>query len=176
MTEEQVTAILSSVAAGESVERSCEAVGTSAGALWTYRRANPAVDAELSKARAAGMHALMDKVLDVTRALVDVDNKGVPRRALPQVPPKLLKLGIDSALRVAGKLNPKDYGDRVEHKHTHGIDLASVLALADARVRTLDARRTVYIGDARVVPDEEAAGLDALGLGPPCDAGGAGGG
>lgn len=141
VTEAQAHSILEIVADGESIKRAAELVGTTAPAVWNYRLKNPAFDVVLDKARREGMTALMDRVLDVTRACIDVDSTGRPVRPLPAVPPRLLSTAIDAAIRVAGKINPDKYGDRLNHVHTHKVDLLSVLRAADARLAAAEARR-----------------------------------
>lgn len=160
--------ILADVQGGESLKAACLRQGTTDKAMWFYRERNPDYNARLVAARREGMDSLIDRVLDVSRACIDVDNEGKPLRPLPQVSSKLLKLGIDAALRVAGKINPDKYGDKVQHQHAHSLDLASVLALADQRLRALDSKRASLVIDGKGVRvrDDEQDERALLGLGP----------
>ncbi len=161
VSDQQAESFVLEVQEGESLKRASAMHGATAKALWHYRERHPEFDQRLLKARREGMHNIVDRVLDVSRAMIDVDNEGKPVRPLPQVSSKLLKLGIDAALRVAGKINPTEYGDKVQHTHTHALDLASVLAAADARMRQLEAGRgRVIEGKGVVVEERSLLGLD----------------
>jgi hypothetical protein len=137
-----------------------------------WASANPEFSSALRDARKAGAAGLLDMAHS---AVVDAlgEDSGAQQvdsdagRALARVQPRLIRIGIDGALRLAAKLDPDAFGDRINVKD-QTLPIAAILAAADARAAALrSARAPLTIeGEARRVPSEEevAAGRALLGL------------
>jgi len=93
---------------------------------------------QYAKARELQADTLFDEIIDIAD---DSTNDWMERDGGLEVNGEHIqrtRLRIDTRKWMAGKLRPKKYGERIEHEHNVGSDLAALIAARRARVAELD--------------------------------------
>ncbi len=103
--------VLERMANGEILSAICKDIGYKPGAFSMLAERNAEFSERYARARQAQAHAL---AMDVVRI---ADEEPDPARA---------RVRCDARKWVAARLDPKNYGDRMQHDHMHEIDPQAV--------------------------------------------------
>lgn len=118
-----IEAALQSIATGQSLNAFCKANNYPYMTVSHWLSADDVVSSARENAVRLGTHYLAGECLDIADELSDakrmpldpaLDGNGDNLNAKVQV----AKLRIDTRMRLIGKWNRKDYGDKQEHEHT----------------------------------------------------------
>ena len=151
MDQTKAERVLAMVAAGRTLTAAARAVGVDRDTIYRWRAENEGFAVGLREARRGGAEAVLDMAQDaIVEALeqpAQVDGTAPPR---PLRDARLMRAGTDGALRLAAKLDPERYGDKLSLA-VIPLPLGAVLIAADARARELAAERAP-----RVIEGESA--------------------
>lgn len=114
-----VQLILGKLAQGDTLEALLYLHEIDVKAWKTTVKSVPGLQDQVQLAQAQGIHALAASVLDIAETEPDV---------------KRARVKIDAVKWFVSKKNPKEYGDRVHHEHTHTINLQAAMGEARDRV------------------------------------------
>ncbi len=145
MTEEKLSTILSLIAEGKSLREACRTVGQSYGTVQDYMRADEARFAAYRAAQKTGTHALADECLEIADEEPERDG------ATGKVDPGYVahrRLRIDTRLRLIGKWNQHDYGDKVTHAGDPDNPIKTETSLDASALSTEALRELMALRDA----------------------------
>ena len=128
LTEEQKAALtqgaLTSLAAGQSLRAFCLANKIGYATVWDLLNPEGGDNSAYARAKAAGTHYMADECIDIaddSSGDVTVDAEGNERLNNEFV--QRAKVRIDTRLRLIGKWNRRDYGDKVQLSDADGNKL-----------------------------------------------------
>lgn len=112
--------ICARLADGETLTSVCKTPGMPARqTVHMWRMRIPAFDARYARAREIGMEAMSDDVLAIADDdTLDILKDGTVNNANVQ----RARLMVDTRKFLMGKLAPHVYGERIEHKHSGGVE------------------------------------------------------
>jgi hypothetical protein len=119
------------LARGESLASVCEGKGMpGVSTVFQWIAAQPVFAEGYARARDIMAHAIFDECLAIAdEATGDIDKEGTPNNTNVQ----RAKLRIDTRFRMAGKLNPKVYSDRMEQLGANPVTINNNTLNIDAR-------------------------------------------
>ena len=117
------------MANGESLGSICrDAHMPSRGLVYYWMTFNPSIAERFARAQESQSHALIDDCLQIA------DSVALSGNATADAGPiNLAKMRIDARLRIAGKINPTRFGDKVQHTGANGGPIAIAAVTINAR-------------------------------------------
>lgn len=146
----KVLEVINEVGQGRTVTDACDRVGIEVVTFRSYVDREPTIKALFVDAEQRSYDAMAD-------ALINIDNHKIHG----QSDAKMAKVISDNIKWVLAKRRPKDFGERIEIKHEHTVDIAITSRLNAARQR-LGGFGHVEVIEAEVVEDDEAVILASL--------------
>lgn len=116
------SAILDALGAGETVKKIAARLGVNPTAIRRYAHTDAERQQEYEQAQRDGTESLLDDLADIPNS----DQQADPART---------RVIVDCLKWVISKRNPDRYGDRVDVRHVHRLDMSAILLAADERVR-----------------------------------------
>lgn len=131
--------MLAKIAAGEQVGKTVDAAGFNRDLVRAYLANVPNARAEWDEAREASADAFFDQAQEIANS-TDGD-------------PKIARVRLQALQWLAGKRNPRVYGERMSHDVTvKHVDLTRVIEAAQARLAGARAPALRDVSDAELVP------------------------
>lgn len=121
---EIVDGALVSLSAGQSLKAYCEANTVAYKTVWDWLNEDESASSAYARAKAAGTHYLADECIDISDDATGdlIVNEDGSERTNTEVVQRA-KLRIDTRLRLIGKWNRKDYGEKVQLSDADGNKL-----------------------------------------------------
>lgn len=132
------------ISQGRTKTSACDESNVSITTFDNYIKTYPELKALYEDADQRGADAMAE-------ALVEIDHHG----HYGQSDPKMAKVISDNIKWLLSKRKPKDYGDKIEVKHTITADKAITQALLMGQQRALEASQEVIDADFTIMEDEE---------------------
>ena len=125
---EHFTEMMLAIAAGEPTRRVLREYGVSPRLFYGMLEADPAMAERYTRAKAAGVDALADEILEI--ADDGTQDMGEGEDGKPVVDHEHIqrsRLRVESRKWLLAKLAPKKYGERAEIEHSGSVSLTGVL-------------------------------------------------
>lgn len=151
VSEECIERVLSMVSKGETLNGVLAFVRVDVEAWEKAVESVPGLSDRVERAKARGIHAMADSVLDIVETEPDV------ARA---------RLKVDAFKWYVSKKLPKEYGDRVQHEHHHTINLQAAMGQARDRIRVRPIRDLTKERQTQALDIPDHSGQAPTGLKP----------
>lgn len=125
---------------GRTLSDACDQANITVQTFRSYVSNDPTLQALFEDAEQRSYDAMAD-------ALINIDNHKLHGQSNPQ----MAKVISDNIKWVLSKRKPKEYGERIEVKHEHTLDITITSALNRARQRTVAIEDTQDVIDGEVV-------------------------
>ena len=144
MKQQQIDSVLASLKSGESLRKSCEAVGLTHSTFLEWVKADAAISDQYAHAREIGYTLLAEEIIaiadekdvevryDGEDMKLDLSSTGVARN----------RLRVDTRKWMLSKMLPKIYGDKLETTVKGELKVTSAKELTDDELAAIASKRS----------------------------------